>query len=171
MFHKNRKLAALEPRHLLPVWLLEMYWERPRNLFFHYARCWWRCQRCLLLLVLPSSCWTCCCRCCCYASDLALTSAVAAVMATATAATSAIRLRLLATNVCVRLLFVSNMCATKLKICCTSNRTSCAAYWGSSGTSREFVERQRCCCYVVMLRIIVVRHLIRLWANYDCATN
>lgn len=49
MFHKNRKLAALEPRHLLPVWLLEMYWERPRNLFFHYARCCCccRCQRCL----------------------------------------------------------------------------------------------------------------------------
>lgn len=95
MFHKNRKLAALEPRHLLPVWLLEMYWERPRNLFFHYARCCCcRCQRCLLLL--PASCWTCCCR--YYASALASTSAVAAVTATAT---SAIRHRLLATNVCV----------------------------------------------------------------------
>lgn len=56
MFHKNRKLAALEPRHLLPVWLLEMYWERPRNLFFHYARCCCcRCQRCLRLVGLAAA--------------------------------------------------------------------------------------------------------------------
>lgn len=154
MFHKNRKLAALEPRHLLPVWLLEMYWERPRNLFFHYARC------------------CCCCRC-----QRCLPAAAACVLlgfgfgfdfdfgcgcgdSDGDFGNSASPVGNERVRVCVSALFVSNVSATKLKICCTSNRTNCAADWGSS--SREFVEGQRCCCCcIAMLCVIVVRHLIR----------